>query len=151
MVRDGRVNPDVQTLNGPRAINGVSQAVIYNAIAYALSPSTEYSQNLVRFIDAFFLHESTRMHPNMNYGQIVRGPGSEGSSGTWTGILDLRGLVKVVNGILILKGMHSPDWSSAREQSMNIWMSQYAKWLTGSSLGKEAASRLKYVTICLAV
>ena len=91
------------------------------------------------------------MYPNMNYGQIVRGPGPSGSSGTWTGILDLRGLVKVVNGILIMKDMHSPDWTSTREQSMNIWMSQYAKWLTESSLGKDAASHLKYVTISLAV
>jgi hypothetical protein len=147
VVRDGRVNPDVQTLNGPGAINGLSQAVIYNAIAYSLSNSTAYSQNFVQFIDAFFLDESTRMYPNMNYGQIVRGPGPDGSSGTWTGILDLRGLVKVFNGISIMKGMQCPEWTSTRDQSMNVWISQYEKWLTGSSLGKETASRLKYVTL----
>jgi Alginate lyase len=147
VVRDGRVNPDVQTLNGPGAINGLSQALIYNAIAYSFSNSTTYSRNFVQFIDAFFLDKSTSMYPNMNYGQIVRGPGPDGSSGTWTGILDLRGLVKVVNGVLIMKGMHSPDWTSARDQLMNDWISQYAKWLTGSKLGKETASRPKYVTI----
>lgn len=141
VVRDGRVNPDVQTLNGPGAINGISQAVICNAMAYAISNSTVYPRNFVRFIDAFFLDESTRMHPDMNYGQIVRGPGAKGSSGTWCGILDLRGIVKVVNGILIMKGMRSPDWTIERDQSMNSWITQYAEWLTQSNLGKEAASR----------
>jgi Alginate lyase len=133
-------------LNGPGAINSLSQALIFNAIAYSLSNSTIYSQYFVQFIDVFFLNETTQMQPNMNYGQIVRGPGPAGSWGTWTGILDLRGLVKVVNGILILKRMHSPDWTSARDRSMNNWVSQYAKWLTESQLGKETASKKKYVT-----
>jgi hypothetical protein len=147
VVRDGRVNPDVLTLTGVKAINGLSQAVLYSAIAYALSSSTVYSQNLVRLIDFFFLDEPTRMYPNMNYGQLIRGPGPDGTVGTWTGILDLRGLVKVVNSIHIIKGRNSPDWTPARDRLMNDWMSQYAKWLTGSDLGKETASRLKYVTI----
>lgn len=139
--KDGQVNPDVRTLNGPSAINSVSQAVLYNAVAYSLAKTTSYSQNVVAFIDTFFLTPSTRMNPNMNFGQIVRGPGPEGRSGTFTGILDLRGLVKVVNAILILKATQSPDWTDARDQAMSTWMGQYAGWLTDSPLGKSTASR----------
>lgn len=149
VVHDGRVNPDVRSLSGPGAINDLSETAIYNAIAYAISDSTICSKNFARLIDTFFLNESTRMYPNMNYGQIVRGPLPSGSLGTFTGILDLRGLVKVINGILIIKEKQSQDWTSARDQSMNTWVKQYIEWLAESDIGKEAASRPKYVTVAI--
>jgi hypothetical protein len=143
--RDGQVNPDVRTLNGPGAINSVSQSILYNAIAYALQKSSTYSQNVAYFIDTFFLNPSTKINPNMNFGQVVRGPGPAGQSGTFTGVLDLRGLVKVVNGIMVIKATASQEWTSERDQGMRSWMAQYAGWLTNSEIGKSAASRAKYV------
>lgn len=145
--RDGQVNPDVRNLNGPAAINYLAQAVLYNSVAFALQKSTTYSQNVGRFIDAFFLDPSTKMNPNIQFGQVVRGPGAKGQSGTFTGILDLRGIVKVVNGILVLKAAGSEDWTMARDQGMGSWMASYARWLNTSDIGKSAASRAKYVTL----
>ncbi|KAF8167953.1 alginate lyase-domain-containing protein [Crassisporium funariophilum] len=139
--RDGQVNPDVRTLNGPDAINSASQAVLLNAVAYALKKTASYSQNVVHFIDVFFLTASTKMNPNMNYGQIVRGPGPDGIAGTFTGVLDLRGVVKVANAISILKAVASPDWTQAREQAMNSWFYSYSNWLTNSDIGKMTSSR----------
>ncbi|PFH54616.1 hypothetical protein AMATHDRAFT_134954 [Amanita thiersii Skay4041] len=144
VVKDGVVNPDVRTLNGPMAINSVSQAVVQNAIAYVLTQSTTYSQNIARFIDTFFLDLATRMNPSIDFGQIVRGPGQKGRSGTFTGILDLSGMVKIVNGIMILRGLGTADWSSARDDSMSHWISQYIAWLKDSSIGRITASRPKY-------
>ncbi|KAH7921786.1 chondroitin AC/alginate lyase [Leucogyrophana mollusca] len=140
-VRDGRVNPDVRTLAGVPAINGASQAILYNAIAYALSRDRSYSKNVAAFVDAFFLTPSTRMNPNMNFGQVVRGPGFSGREGTFTGILDLRGIVKIVNGIFIMRGTSAPDWTATRDQGMTTWMTQYIGWLQSSALGEKAASR----------
>lgn len=85
------------------------------------------------------------MNPNMNYGQIVRGPGIKGRTGTFTGVLDLRGLVKVINAIFLMKASGSPDWTNEREERMGVWMSHYAAWLTESDLGKMTGSRPKYV------
>jgi hypothetical protein len=142
--RDGQVNPDVRLLNGPEAINSVSQSIIYNAIAYALQKTSSYSAAATSFIDTFFLNPSTKMNPNMNFGQMVRGPGQAGQEGTFTGVLDLRGIVKIINGIMILKAADSPDWTAARDQELTAWMAQYADWLENSLLGKRSASRPKY-------
>jgi hypothetical protein len=83
------------------------------------------------------------MNPNMNFGQIVRGPGKDGQAGTFTGILDLRGIVKIVNSVLVLKESESPEWTNERDQGMKQWMSEYSSWMEGSALGKNTASRPK--------
>lgn len=141
VVRDGKVNPDTDKLVGPDAAQGVSQSVMYNAIAYALDKNRAYSQNVADSIDAFFLSASTGMHPNVNFGQLVRGPGKAHQTGTYTGILDLRGMVKVVNAIQLMRSTKSPDWTPAREQAMTKWVQAYASWLENSDLGKEVSSK----------
>ena len=143
--RDGKVNPDVRTLNGPGAINSVGQFVLYACIAYAVDKNSKQAQAAANAVDAFFLSSSTGMHPNMRYGQVVRGPGPTGSTGTFTGVLDLRSLVKVLNGILVLKGLGHSAWTSQRELAMQSWTSQYNQWLINSDIGKKTGSRPKCV------
>ncbi|KAK0456213.1 chondroitin AC/alginate lyase [Armillaria borealis] len=138
-IRDGQVNPDVRKLPGPGAINGVSQDSINNALAYAFTGSPSYSKNFVDGLEHFYLNSESRMNPNMNYGQVARGPNSQ--FGTFTGILDGRGHVKVVNGIAIMKALKNPDWTHDRDQEMMNWMSAYLNWLKTSDIGKKTASR----------
>ncbi|KAM5538155.1 hypothetical protein V8D89_008042 [Ganoderma adspersum] len=140
-VHDGKVNPDVRTLPDSPAVVTMSQAVLFNAIAYALTKTKAYSQNAAKFIDTFFLASSTAMNPNLNFGQLVRGPGKEHQMGTFTGVLDLRGVVKITNAIALLKSAGSQDWTSARDKAMVDWMRSYASWLESSAIGKETASK----------
>lgn len=93
-------------------------------------------------LEHFYLNSESRMNPNMNYGQVARGPNSQ--FGTFTGILDGRGHVKVVNGIAIMKALKNPDWTHGRDQEMMNWMSAYLNWLKTSDIGKKTASRPKY-------
>lgn len=79
----------------------------------------------------------------MNFGQVVRGPGPEGKNGTFTGILDLRGIVKICNAIGILKELGSSQWTNEKDQAMRHWMEQYVSWLTSSDLGKSTAKKAK--------
>ncbi|KAF7320257.1 hypothetical protein MKEN_00810300 [Mycena kentingensis (nom. inval.)] len=136
-----QVNPDVRTLSGPPSINAVSQCVVLNALAYALSGCSTCSQDAARFIDAYFVSSATKMNPNVNYGQIVRGPGPDGQQGAFTGILDIRGLVKVINAICILKNASSPDWTAARDAAMTKWLKIYFNWLQTSSMGRAVAGK----------
>ncbi|OCH96520.1 chondroitin AC/alginate lyase [Obba rivulosa] len=141
-VHDGKVNPDVRTIPDSPAVVDMTQSTLYNALAYTLQKAGTYSQNAATFIDTWFLSSATAMHPNMNFGQLVRGPGPDHQVGTFTGVLDLRGLVKVVNAIQLLKGAGSPDWTAAREKAMTTWMNQYISWLQTSDIGKETASKV---------
>lgn len=143
ITKDGKVNPDVRTLKGPASINAVSQYALYGSIAYAAKAESKYSQGVANAIDTFFLNPDSKMNPNMNYGQVVRGPGPDGQKGTFTGILDLRGVVKIVNSIFVLKSGASADWTNARDQAMHNWFMEYIMWLEESDIGKVTASRPK--------
>ncbi|KAL4268134.1 dermatan-sulfate isomerase family protein [Pleurotus pulmonarius] len=136
VVRDGKVNPDVRKLKGPPSIQSVSQATLFNALASqfssSASSSSSYIQNVNNFINVFFLDPKTAMNPNVNFGQMVRGPGDQGQKGTFTGILDIRGIVKIVNALLILrtgvrKGSdisQGEDDMQAVDGAMRGWVSQ---------------------------
>jgi len=144
VVRDGQVNSDVRTLNGPHSINAVSQSVLYNALAYVLRRSDTHARNVVQFIDAFFLAPTTRMNPSMEYGQVVRGPGKKGQMGTFTGILDLRGVTKICNAAMLMKAAKSVEWTPEVEMGIKDWMVRYQGWMQTSALGQSTASRPKY-------
>lgn len=146
--RDGRVNPDVRQLKNAAELVDMSQASIWNAVAAVSSgsKSTTYSKNVVSFIDTFFLNDATKMKPNAEYGQVVRGPpGTQG--GTYMGVLDFRGMVKVVNAILVLREMKSREWTADKDANMNAWADAYLKWVETDPMGKKAAKAAKWVYI----
>ncbi|KAI0757118.1 alginate lyase-domain-containing protein [Daedaleopsis nitida] len=137
--RDGHRNPDVDIIPDSRAVMAMSQSVLYNAVSFAMGKANTYSRNAARFIDTWFLSSATAMNPNMNFGQVNRGPGKEHQMGSYTGILDLREFVKIANSIQLLKAAGSPDWTSARDKAMKGWTQSYLSWLQNSALGKQVA------------
>jgi hypothetical protein len=143
VTQDGKVNPDTKELPGINSLNSVTKATIYSTLAYVFSKQDASVQNAVSFIETFFLKNETAMSPNMNYGQVVRGPQSQ--TGGYTGILDMRVTIKVVNSILLLRSSKSPLWTLDLDASMVSWAKTYVKWLQTSDLGKHASGSAKYV------
>jgi hypothetical protein len=120
----------------------MSQSVFWNAIAAIVSGSTAPAKQAVAFIDTFFLDRNTKMNPNVEFGQIVRGPPGT-QSGSYMGILDLRALVKVVNAILVFRESEHPDWTQDRDVKMRAWAAQYIQWIETSVVGKKAQRAAK--------
>ena len=121
----------------------MSQYALYGSIAFVTKRTAKYSQDVANAIDTFFLQPTTKMDPNVNFGQMVRGSGPEGKKGTFTGILDVRGIVKVINAILILKSGGSAEWTNSKDQDMRNWVSEYARWLEESDIGAVTSTRPK--------
>ncbi|KAJ7241668.1 chondroitin AC/alginate lyase [Mycena haematopus] len=140
--RDGQFNPDRLTINNIGAFFNLSDAILYNALAHSFQnqSSSVYSQNIAKFVDAWFLNNATGMNPNLNYAQMERGP--TGQVGTHTGVLDLKGMVKVVSGILILRQRNCTDWTEALDTQMIAWTNQYLTWLETNKLGVDECASL---------
>ncbi|KAL0945911.1 hypothetical protein HGRIS_012194 [Hohenbuehelia grisea] len=139
--RDGLFNPDGRLINDVGNFQDLSDAVLYNSIAHALSnsSSSEWSKNAVNFVRTWFLDEETRMLPNLDYAQMIRGPGDR--KGSRTGVLDLKGMTKITSGLLILRKGNSSDWTPDLDGQMNAWTKEYITWLeTATNALEEGAS-----------
>ncbi|KAG6872196.1 hypothetical protein C0995_012088 [Termitomyces sp. Mi166 len=113
--------------------------ILYNSIAFALtsngSRSSSYSVLAVNYIKTWFLNDDTKMNPNLNYAQMQRGP--TGQIGSHTGILDLKGMAKIVTGIEIFRKTNCTDWTSDLDNQMNSWTNEYITWLESASISLE--------------
>ena len=87
------------------------------------------------------------MNPNLNYSQVVRGPGQTSfRAGRSSGVIDLKCMVKVVNAVLILRAGGAPGWTSAIDSGLVNWTKSYIKWLTSSQVALDAAVAPKCVS-----
>ncbi|KAI0088285.1 alginate lyase-domain-containing protein [Irpex rosettiformis] len=133
--RDGKFNPDARIVNNIGDFDSMSNAVLFNSLAWAISSKdSKYSSRVVTWIKAWFLDEDTYMNPNLNYAQMQRGPGTEGQVGTHTGILDLKGMTKLTSGVLILRSGKAPEWTSDIDSQFNEWLKKYIEWLETATI-----------------
>lgn len=126
--RDGHTNPD-RFLGNKRPLGEMADAVLaLGAAAYFLENS-EAGRRAVKVLTVWFLDPSTRMNPNLEYGQAVRGR----NTGRGSGIIDSRPLIHVVQGIelLDLAGKLDP----ASREGLRRWFADYTTWLTTGKKG----------------
>jgi len=86
------------------------------------------------------------MNPNLNYAQVVRGPGKTSDTGSHTGVLDLKTMVKVVNAVLVLRAGNAPQWTNEIDTGLVAWAKTYIGWLTSNTIALEEAAATKCVT-----
>ena len=55
-------------------------------------------------------------------------------------------MAKIVNGILILRGGKSDDWTSDLDGQMVGWAKEYISWLQSSPLAQRERAATKYVS-----
>ncbi|KAI0042157.1 chondroitin AC/alginate lyase [Auriscalpium vulgare] len=137
--RDGLFNPDVRDVNNVGAFDDLSNAVLYNSLAWAINGSSVYSSHVVTYIKTWFLDPATKMNPNLNFGQVQRGPGDQ--VGSHTGVLDLKGMSMIVSGVLILRIGKAPEWTADIDNQLNAWAWDYMSWLENNPIAlKERAA-----------
>ncbi|KAH9168059.1 chondroitin AC/alginate lyase [Lactarius sanguifluus] len=136
--RDGVFNPDYRTINNTGAFSALADAVLYNALAWKINGSSVYSANVANWINTWFLAPDTYMNPNLNYAQVVRGPGA--NTGTHTGVLDLKCMTKVVSAVLVLRLGKAPEWTDTIDSGLVNWTTTYIGWLTSNKIALEEAA-----------
>ncbi|MCX6142445.1 MAG: alginate lyase family protein [Ignavibacteriales bacterium] len=127
--RDGETNPEINTVPDHANLARMVSAVHTLAVAYCLTGTELYAQHAAKFIRTWFLDTATRMNPNLNFAQGVKGL----DAGRPSGLIDSRGLAQVVDGIGLLAG--SKEWTAEDQNRMVEWFSQYLEWLLTSKNG----------------
>jgi hypothetical protein len=132
--RDGEVNPERYRFGDRERIGKMVNSVSVLSLAYGVTRDEKYAAHATTFLRTWFLNPDTRMNPNLNYSQAVRGQ----NEGRGTGIIDGHGLRSVVDAIGLLSGSRS--WTAEDQSGMKQWFNSYLDWLLNSKSGKEEAA-----------
>jgi Alginate lyase len=126
--RDGMSNPD-NFVAHRNALMRLSVQFAALAAAWKISRDARYATHAVEHLRAWFLNESTRVNPNLQYAQAIKGR----TTGRGTGIIDTIHLVEVARGAEVLRG--SGALLSGEDDGVRKWFADYAEWMTTSKNG----------------
>lgn len=129
--KDGQTNPEVKDYKDKEYMPQLCEMVYTLSLAYYFSEDKVYADHAARLVRVWFLDTATRMNPNLNYGQAVKGV----TTGRAAGLIDTRHFVKLIDGIGLLQG--SSSWKDADQQGMKKWFSDFLHWMQTSKIGKD--------------
>jgi hypothetical protein len=122
--RDGMTNPD-NFVEHRRAMIRLSLIVPALAAAYKITGERKYAEQAAGHLRAWFVDDATRMNPNLQYAQAIKGR----FTGRGTGIIDTLHLVEVA------RAAGQIDLKPADLDGVKKWFSQYIEWMTTHSYG----------------
>ena len=122
--RDGMSNPD-NFVEHRRAMIRLSLIVPALAAAYKLTEDRKYAGHAARHLRAWFVDDATRMNPNLQYAQAIKGR----FTGRGTGIIDTLHLVEVA------RAAGQVDLAPADLAGVRKWFSDYAEWMNTHPYG----------------
>jgi Alginate lyase len=128
--RDGMSNPN-NFVAHRRALMRLSVQMPALVAAWRLTRDQRYAKHAAAHLRAWFIDESTRMNPNLQYAQAIHGR----VTGRGIGIIDTIHLVEVARAIDILKD--SPALSMTEMGAVIQWFQDYLTWMTTSKNGIE--------------
>lgn len=129
--KDGQTNPEVKDYKDKEYMPQLCEMVYTLSLAYYFSEDKVYADHAARLVRVWFLDTATRMNPNLNYGQAVKGV----TTGRAAGLIDTRHFIKLIDGIGLLQG--SSSWKDADRQGMKKWFSDFLHWMQTSKIGKD--------------
>lgn len=130
---DGRRNPEIREYDAS-AFSAMSSHVHTLALAYYLTGNEAYADRAALLLRTWFLDPQTRMNPNLQHAQLVKGV----NDGRGTGVLEADRLLGVVDAVGLLKG--SKAWTDANQSALKDWFRAFVTWMRESKNGRDEAA-----------
>ncbi len=132
--RDGLTNPD-NFVAHRELLRHMSMEVAALTTAWKISGEERYARAALRHLRAWFVDDSTCMHPHLTYAQAIKGI----TPGRGVGIIDTIHLLEVARSASLLK--NSPAMAPELDRRITAWFSDYLAWLTTSANGIDERER----------
>jgi len=127
--RDGETNPEVAEYKDKDYQPKLCSRVYELSLAYFFSGKKEYAKHAAKLLRVWFIDTATRMNPNMNFAQAIKGE----NAGRGAGVIDARHYIKVVDAIGLLQG--SGEWTASDNDHMRKWFGDFLHWMHTSKNG----------------
>lgn len=131
--RDGVTNPEVKDYLDKDYMPQLCKNVETLALAYFFSGDNRYAMHAADLIRVWFLNPETKMNPNLNYAQAIKGR----NDGRGAGIIDSRQFIKVVNAAGLLNT--APAWKKSDDIGLRKWYADFLHWMETSESGLDEA------------
>lgn len=132
--RDGERNPEIEKISDHRSLDQLIAATETLALSHYFTGNETHAEKAVSLLRAFFLDPATRMNPNLQYAQGIPGV----NTGRGIGLIETRGLTKVVDAIGLLQG--SKALTVADERGLRDWFAKFLQWMQESKNGRDEAA-----------
>lgn len=132
--RDGERNPEIKQYPDHDLLDTMISTVERLALGYHVTGKKEYAVRAGEILRMWFIDPATKMNPNLEFAQAIPGV----NTGRGIGIIETRGLTRVVDSIGLLAG--SPLWSRSDQAGVEAWFSKYLTWLQESKNGKDESA-----------
>jgi hypothetical protein len=126
--KDGQRNPD-RFMGNRSDLGAMCGATLALGMGAYFLKKPECAERAALIVSTWFIDPKTRMNPNLEFGQMVRGV----NTGRGTGIIDTASLIHVAQGMRLAEaagGMPGAVSSGVRQ-----WFADYLKWMTTSEKG----------------
>ncbi len=127
--RDGVVNPD-RFVENDRDLGRMSEAVMALGLAAYFLKDAAAARRAWEVARVWFVDAGTRMIPNLEFGQAIRGV----TPGRGIGIIDTRPLMWCAQGLALLEASFDQPGVS---KAVRSWFGSYIDWLINSRKGKD--------------
>jgi hypothetical protein len=128
--KDGQTNP-ARFIANKNALNAMADAAFTLGAAAYLLDDARYAQRAARILRVWFVDPKTRMNPNLDYSQAIRGS----NLGRGAGIIDGRVFIRAIQGIELLA--QTGLWDARDQTAVRKWFEEYLQWLTRSENGQD--------------
>ena len=98
MRKDGETNPEVKLYKDKDYLPELCSHIYTLALAHYYSGEKQYYNHAIQLISVWFLDTATKMNPNMNFGQAIKGE----NVGRGAGLIDARHFIKVMEAIELM-------------------------------------------------
>jgi len=132
--RDGERNPEINRFPDHRVMDEMVEAVETLALSYYLDGNNAYASKAAELLRAWFLDPATRMNPHLQYAQAIPGI----NTGRGIGLIETRGLTRVVDAIGLLTG--SKALTEADQRGLQEWFDKFLRWMRESQNGRDEAA-----------
>jgi hypothetical protein len=129
--KDGQHNPEIKKITDHTYLSDLDNRCKYLALAYYFTGDDKYAAKAKLLLDVWFLNADTKMNPNLNYAQAIRGV----NDGRGIGIIETRSLANLADWMGLMAGSRS--FTNTDLDKMKTWYNEYLVWLQNSKNGKD--------------